>query len=155
MFTIIMEAMFLGLELPEIALTINRFCLGLAFFLSGYHKTFVPHRHAALIETLEYAKVPLPRLMCWPVCLTELFGGLGLMVGFLSGLSALGIVILSLVATLTVEIWTIKDMKPEDIGDAIDDVFWLPSVLFVIMGCIVLFAGPGYGLDAVVVSLLS
>lgn len=150
-----LEAAFMGLNMPEVALTINRVCLGTAFMLSGLHKTFVPRRHEALVSTLEYARIPAPRLMCWPVCLTELFGGLGLMVGFLSGLSALGIIVLSIVATLTVEIWTIRDMKPDDVLDAVDDVFWLPAVLFTIMGLVVLLVGPGYGFDEIALSLFT
>lgn len=151
----LLEAMFVGVSMPEVALTVNRVALGTAFALSGLHKTFIPERHASFVGTLEAARIPKPHIMCWPVCLTELFGGLGLMTGVLSGLSAFGIIVISIVATLTVEIWTIKDMGPRDVLDWVDDVFWIPAVLFTIMGMIVLFVGPGYGLDAAILGWLN
>lgn len=148
------EMLFTGIGNPDVVLTVNRVALGLAFAISGYHKTFFPARHTALIGTMEYAKIPAPTFMAWFVCIIEFLAGLGLVFGVLSALSALGVVILSLVATCTVEIWTIKDMKPSDLLDWVDDVFWLPAVLFIIMGLVVIFAGPGYGLDSYIVAMI-
>ena len=149
------EYLFTGIEATDVALLLNRTALGTAFMLSGFHKTFVAHRHAALIETLEYAKVPMPRYTCWLVCLTEFFAGLGLIVGLMSTLAALGLLAISVVAFVTVERFSIAAMKPEDVLDWIDDLFWVPAVMFGLLALVVIFAGPGaYSLDAVILTLL-
>src|ERR1700739_257111 len=90
-----------GLGLPETALAISRIAVGLFFLLSGYHKLFNAQRHAALVLALQSAGLRHVTVLQWLVPGAEFAGGLAVAIGLLSVPAALGLLILSIGATLT------------------------------------------------------
>lgn len=144
-----------GLDAPQVALTVNRVALGLFFALSGYHKCFNPVRHAKIAHVMVTTGLPLPRFNAWFVPLVEFFGGLALIVGLLAPLAALGLFCVCCVATLVDGLKRIPGFNPIDKADYVDDVLYLPEVLYAVMLIIVMFTGSGpYSIDAMVLRWL-
>jgi len=75
-------------DLEQYAIPLVRVSLGLFFAISGANKLFVAGNTRAMYETLVKAKVPFPRLMTYFVSGVEFFGGLFLLAGLLSRISA-------------------------------------------------------------------
>lgn len=149
------QILFAGINLPEVALTINRVALGAFFAISGYHKLFNAERHAAIAATMAADRVPFVRFNCWFVPTVEFLGGLGLIVGLLAPLAALGLFCICCVATLADGFKRISAWKPLDKADYLDDVLYLPEVLYAVMLVTVMIAGGGpYSVDAVVLRWL-
>jgi putative oxidoreductase len=143
--------LFTGLGLPETALAINRVAVGLFFLLSGYHKLFDAQRHAALILTLRSAGLRHITVLQWLVPGAEFSGGLAVAIGLLSVPAALGLLILSIGATFSDGIKRIANWQPIDKADFLDDVLYLPEVLYALLLLSVILAGPGpYSLDALI-----
>ena len=75
--------------------------------------------------------------------------------GFLAPLAALGLLFITLVAIATSGPQRIKDYKPIDEADRIDDWLYLPEVLYAFMLIMVVSAGAGpYSLDALILGLI-
>ena len=143
--------LFTGLGLPEIALAISRVAVGLFFLLSGYHKLFDAQRHAALILTLRSAGLRHITVLQWLVPGAEFSGGLAVAIGLLSVPAALGLLILSIGATFSDGIKRIADWRPIDKADFLDDILYLPEVLYALLLLSVILAGLGpYSLDALI-----
>lgn len=117
----------------EIALTLNRIAVGLFFAISGYHKLTNADRHAALVATLRADKIPFMRLNQWFVPVVELVAGIALLLNVGSVFAALLLGAICLVATCTDGWKRIAEWKPVDKADVIDDVLYLPEVLYGIM----------------------
>ncbi len=140
----------LGFGLTDVALTLNREVLGVFFAISGYHKLFNVGRHKSITDTLVADGVPLVTFNEWFVPIVEMLGGLALVVGLLTIPAALGCVAICTVATCVDGFKRIKSWSPIDKADAVDDVLYLPEVLYIVMLLVVVFAGPGpYSIDAV------
>lgn len=132
-----------GLGVTEVGLVANRIALGTFFAISGYHKLFVAERHAAIVETMKQHRIPLVPFNCWFVPLVEFFGGLALLSGVLAPLAATGLFIICLVATCTDGLARIPQFHPIDRADWLDDLLYLPEVLYLLGLAIVIVAGPG------------
>lgn len=144
-----------GLDAPHVALTLNRVALGVFFAISGYHKLFNPARHARIAQTMAADRVPLPRVNEWFVPGVEFLGGLALIVGLLAPLAAVGLFCVCCVATLVDGLARIPQWRPIDRADYVDDVLYLPEVLYAVMLVIVVFTGSGpFSLDALVLRWL-
>lgn len=124
-------------------MTLGRVMLGLFFVISGYHKLVNPSRHATLRQTLVDCGVPRVDIMCWFVPGVEFLGGLGVMFGFLTELSALGLMAICFVATVTNGMVRVSDEHPIDPADEVDDILYLPEVLYMVGLLIVLVIGGG------------
>lgn len=123
-----------GLGYSAIALTILRVLTGLFFVLSGYHKLTNATRHKFLVQTLKDCRVPFVGVMQWFVPSVEFLGGLGVVFGFLTPLAAIGLVAVCGVATCTAGLKRIaKQYAPIDRADYVDDVLYLPEVLYILM----------------------
>jgi len=85
-----------------IPLVIMRITIGVFFFASGFNKVFVPESQAMMLETITEAGIPFPAFMAFFVAGCETLFGLLLTAGFLTRLSALVLMIISLVALFTV-----------------------------------------------------
>lgn len=85
-----------------IPLAIMRIALGMFFFASGFNKVFVPESQAMMLETITEAGIPFPAFMAFFVAGSETLFGLLMAVGFLTRLSALVLMIISLIAMFTV-----------------------------------------------------
>ena len=145
----------LGLAAPEIGITLMRISMGVFFVISGYHKLFNPVRHAAIVQTMVQDHVPLVRVNCWFVPSVEFFGGLALMIGLLAPLAAFGLFVICCMATFVDGLKRIPTWHPLDRADYVDDVLYLPEVLYSVMLWVVILGGSGpYSLDHYVVKFL-
>jgi len=150
-----MDLLFNGVGWTDIALTLNRIAVGVFFMLSGYHKLFNAQRHVSLVEELKELGIPAVGFNQWWVPMVEFLGGVGVTIGFLAPLAALGLLIISRVAIATSGRQLIKVYKPIDEADRIDDWLYLPETLYAFMLIVVISAGAGpYSLDAVIFGLL-
>ena len=89
--------------------------------------------------------------MMYVVPLGELLGGLGVALGALTIFAAVGLAVLCVGAWALDGSKRIRSMQPLDPADRVDDVLYLPEVLYVLCLLAVLSFGPGaYSLDALV-----
>lgn len=138
-----LSALQYGFGFVPAMLTLNRFALGCFFAISGYHKLFNKDRHATIVKTLADCGVPYLKFNQWFVPSVEFFGGLSLISGILAPFAAMGLIAVCLVASCTDGIKRIRSWAPIDKADVIDDVLYLPEVLYIIGLMIVLAYGPG------------
>lgn len=121
---------------------VARFSLGLFFAVSGYNKLFVHEKHEDLIDLMAKIGMPIPELTANFLACVEFFGGLFLMVGFLSTPVAIALTIAMIVAIITVEIDAII---PKGIGflDWMSWFLYLPQVMYIILFVWLMASGPG------------
>jgi len=133
-----------GLEQWAIALV--RISLGLFFAISGANKLFVVGGTKPVYETLVKANVPFPRQTAFFVSGVEFVCGSLLVLGFLSSAASAALLIDMTVATLTSALSTLpKGLSPLS---WLDDVLYLPEVLYVLFFIWLLCSGPGkYSVD--------
>lgn len=137
-------------SLGDIALTANRVATGAFFLFSGYHKLFNAMRRKSLVDTLTSAGIPFISVMQWFVPTVEFLGGLAVVFGFLTRIAAFGLIIISLVAAVTDGWKRVKSWLPISTADTIDDVLYLPEVLYVLLLLPFLVNGAGpYSFDAI------
>jgi putative oxidoreductase len=148
-----MEFIFLGFNLPLVAVTILRVTMGVFFSISGYHKIFNKQRHSVVYSTMVVDDVPDPKLASWLVPLGEFWGGIALMLGFLTPIAAIGLLIICCGATAVDGLKRIAAWKPIDRADYVDDVLYLPEVMYAIILLTLIFMGGGpYSLDSYIIS---
>ncbi len=137
-----------GIGGAAIVLTAARIALGLFFAISGYHKIANAQRHATLVTTLQSNGIPFLGVMQWFVPGVELLGGSALMLGALTPLAALGLLAVCFVATITDGVRRVRSYQVLDAADEVDDVLYLPEVLYMfgLTAAISLGAGP-YSVD--------
>src|SRR4051812_8713985 len=85
-------------------LMLMRIAFGLFFFASGFNKLFVSESQLLMLETIREAGIPYPQIMTVLVAGCETLFGLLLACGFFTRLSALVLMIISLVALFTVSL---------------------------------------------------
>jgi putative oxidoreductase len=128
-----------GLE--QYAVLLVRVAIGLFFAISGANKLFVAGGTKPVYETLVKAKVPFPHQMAYFVSGVEFVCGSLATVGFLSSPACVALLIDMLVATLTSALSAIpKGLSP---FNWLDDLLYLPEVLYVIFFIWLVCSGPG------------
>ena len=132
-----------GADLAAVALLINRIALGTFFTISGFHKLFNRQRHAVFVRELVADHVPALGFNQWFVPGVEFSGGLALLTGMLAPLAALGLLVICLVAAHTSGKRRVISNLPIDRADYVDNVLYLPEVLYLVMLLTVVLAGPG------------
>lgn len=143
-----------GVAMPDAALLIARVTVGGFFAISGAHKLFNATRRASLRATFTADHVPLAPFM-WLIPCGELFGGLGVAFGALTVMAAAGLFALCLGACMLDGFKRIPAMQPLDRADALDDVLYLPEVLYAVILLVVVALGPGaYSVDAMALALM-
>jgi putative oxidoreductase len=137
------------------ALLTSRVALGAFFAISGFHKLTNKTRHAHLVAGMTADHVPAVWFNQWFVPSVELSAGLGVAFGFLTPLSAAGLMVICLVATCVDGLGRIPAWKPIDRADYLDDVLYLPEVLYVLLLAVVM-THPVYAvsLDRVIVGYI-
>jgi uncharacterized membrane protein YphA (DoxX/SURF4 family) len=133
-----------GLDMPDVAITLLRVTMGLFFFISGYHKLFNAARHATVAQTMIVDHVPDPKFSSWFVPIAEFLGGWALVAGFFTPVAAAGLFIICCGATLMDGLKRIKNWKPIDKADYVDDVLYLPEVMyaFILLALVLTGGGP-------------
>jgi putative oxidoreductase len=128
-----------GLE--QFAILLVRVAIGLFFAISGGNKLFVAGGTKPVYETLVKAKVPFPRQTAYFVAGVEFVGGSLVAVGILSSPACAALMIDMIVATLTSSLSTLpKGLSPIN---WLDDLLYLPEVLYVLFFIWLICAGPG------------
>jgi uncharacterized membrane protein YphA (DoxX/SURF4 family) len=120
-----------------------RFALGSFFVLSGVHKLRNKERHKTFVETLRDLGIPQIGILQWFVPGVEFFGGLGVAVGFLTPLAALGLLVICAVALLTNSPTVVASYKPIDRADRIDDWLYQPEMMYALMLLYFITTGAG------------
>jgi uncharacterized membrane protein YphA (DoxX/SURF4 family) len=125
------------------AITAMRFALGSFFVLSGVHKLTNAERHQTFVETLRALGIPRIGLFQWFVPGVEFLGGLGVAVGCLTPLAALGLLVICSVALLTSSPTVVASYKPIDRADRVDDWLYQPELMYALMLLYFIAAGAG------------
>jgi uncharacterized membrane protein YphA (DoxX/SURF4 family) len=127
----------------DAVLTVNRVALGTFFAISGYHKIFNSQRHKVLVETFKNLGIPAVRFNQWWVPSVEMFGGMALISGILAPFAAAGLFAVCMVAVCTDCYKRIAAYQPIDKADWLDDLLYLPEVIYLFGLAIVISMGPG------------
>lgn len=129
--------------LDDVAFTANRIALGLFFSISGYHKLFNFERHKSIAETMRDDGVPFPKFNEWFVPANEFIGGIAVALGIFAPFFAGVLAIICITATCVDGLKRIKSYEPIDKADWLDDLLYLPEVLYLFMLAVVVI-DPGY-----------
>jgi putative oxidoreductase len=128
-------------DLEQYAILLVRVSIGLFFAISGANKLFVAGGTKPVYDTLVAAKVPFPRETAYFVSGVEFVCGSLLTVGFLSSPACAALLIDMIVAILTNTLATV----PKGLSrlNWLDDVLYLPEVLYVLFFAWLICSGPG------------
>jgi putative oxidoreductase len=124
----------------QYAILLVRVSIGLFFAISGANKLFAGGAKA-VYETLVQAKIPFPQQTAYFVSAVEFVAGSLLALGFLSSPSCVALLIDMIVAILTNTLSTV----PKGLSSLnwLDDVLYLPEVLYVLFFIWLICSGPG------------
>ena len=128
-------------DLEQYAILLVRVSIGLFFAISGGNKLFVAGGTKPVYETLVKAKVPFPHQTAYFVAGVEFVGGSLVAVGLLSSAACMTLLIDMIVATLTSALSTLP--KGLSALSWLDDVLYLPEVLYVLFFVWLICSGPG------------
>jgi putative oxidoreductase len=128
-------------DLEQYAILLVRVSIGLFFAISGANKLFSAGGAKQVYDTLVKAKVPFPRQTAYFVAGVEFVCGSLLAVGFLSSFACAALLIDMVVAVLTNTLATV----PKGLSSLnwLDDVLYLPEVLYVLFFIWLICSGPG------------
>lgn len=139
-----------GLNQAPVASLALRLAAGAFFSISGYHKCMSKPRRASLKSTFQDDGVYSPAIMFLIPC-GELAGGIALLFGFLAMFAAAGLIIILLGACVFDGLKRIPAWKPIDMADYLDDVLYLPEVLYILVLGAIILIGPGpVSIDALI-----
>jgi putative oxidoreductase len=128
-------------NLEQYAILLVRVSIGLFFAISGGNKLFSAGGTKQVYDTLVKAKVPFPRQTAYFVASVEFICGSLLAVGLLSSPAGVALLIDMIVAILTNTLATV----PKGLSSLswLDDVLYLPEVLYVLFFIWLICSGPG------------
>ena len=125
----------------QYAILLVRVSIGLFFAISGARKLFLVVSRQTMYETLTRVKVPFPKLMTYFVSSVEFVGGSVLAAGLLSSLASVALLVDMAVAILTTKLSAMpKGLSPLE---WIDNLLYLPEVLYVLIFFWMICSGPG------------
>ena len=125
----------------QYAILLVRVSIGLFFAISGGNKLFVAGGTKPVYETLVKAKVPFPRQTAYFVAGVEFLGESLVTVGLLSSPASAALMIDMVVATVTSALSTLP--KGLSALSWLDDLLYLPEVLYVLFFIWLICSGPG------------
>ena len=128
-------------DLEQYAILLVRVAIGLFFAISGANKLFVAGGRKPVYDTLVKAKVPFPRQTAYFVAGVEFVCGSLVAVGFLSTPACFALMIDMIVANLTSALSTLP--KGLSFLNWLDDLLYLPEVLYVLFFIWLVCSGPG------------
>ena len=128
-------------SLEEFAVLLARISLGVFFAISGGNKLFIASQHKIMYETIVGAGIPFPQFMTYFVSSVEFVCGCLLIIGLLSILCCIAFIIDMIVAITTVQLATIA--KGLSVVDWLDDLLYLPEVMYIIIFLWLISSGPG------------
>ena len=127
--------------MEQYAILLVRVSIGLFCAISGANELVVAGGTKPVYDTLVKAKVPFPRQTAYFVAGVEFVCGSLLTVGFLSSPASVALMIDMIVAILTNTLATV----PKGLSrlNWLDDVLYLPEVLYVLFFFWLICSGPG------------
>ena len=128
-------------DFEQYAILLVRVSIGLFFAISGANKLFSAGGTKQVYDTLVKAKVPFPRQTAYFVAGVEFVCGSLLAVGLLSSPSCVALLVDMVVAVLTNALSTV----PKGLSSLnwLDDVLYLPEVLYVLIFIWLICSGSG------------
>src|SRR6202021_2621005 len=128
-------------DLEQYAILLVRLSVGLFSASAGGNKFFSANGTKPVYDTLVAAKVPFPRQTAYFVATVEFVCGSMVAVGFLSSPACAALMIDMIVAILTNTLATV----PKGLSSLnwLDDVLYLPEVLYVLFFIWLICSGPG------------
>lgn len=141
--------------MSAIVLFIARFTLGFFFVSYRFRWFFDPTPQDGVAICSPYRHLNLRAKLCqcgWGisaelgaiVALAELFAGFGVMLGVLTSVSAFGLLLILLAATICTAKEKTMRQKPVDRIDVINCYLWNPEPVYIILALVVMTFGPGY-----------
>lgn len=147
--------------IEALALFLARFVLGFFFVSYRFRWFYDPtpkdgggaicnvHRHLSLRKKLCQCGWGMSPALAAFVAVAEIAAGLGVMFGLLTGISAFGLLIILLVATLCTAKEKTLRQNPVDGIDVVNCYLWNPEPVYIVLAVVVLSLGPGsFSLDA-------
>jgi uncharacterized membrane protein YphA (DoxX/SURF4 family) len=132
-----------------------RVATGVFFVFSGYHKLTNAERRAIFVGTLQSCGIPFIPVMQWFVPGVEFLGGLGVAFGFFTPLAVLVLAVICLTAACADGMRRVRTWGAIDKADVIDDVLYLPEVLYILLLALFIANGAGpFSLDAILIPFL-
>jgi putative oxidoreductase len=128
-------------SLEEFVVLLARISLGAFFAISGGNKLFVAKQYKVMYETIVGAGIPFPHVMTYFVSSVEFVCGCLLIIGLLSTFCCVAFIIDMIVAIVTVQLATIT--KALSFIDWLDDLLYLPEVMYIIILLWLISSGPG------------
>lgn len=141
--------------IEALALLLARFVLGF-FFVSYRFRWFYdptpkdgvpicsPHRHLSLRQKLCHCGWGMSPSFAAVVAIGEIAAGLGVLFGALTTVSAFGLLLILLFATLcTAKEKTLRQL-PVDRIDVVNCYLWNPEPVYIVLALMVLAFGPGF-----------
>lgn len=125
----------------ETILLLVRALVGMFFCISGMNKLADKERHQSLVRTLQENNIPFVGFNQYWVPAVEFTAGLAVSAGFLMPLPVLGLLVICIVACLTDGRKRIQAMQPINKADLLDDILYLPEVLYIILLVLLLAYG--------------
>lgn len=149
-----------GLNAIDAALLITRLLLGVFFVLARFRFFWDPSKPAgyrwcnidrqfSFVKKLHYCGcAKRPTVWAWTAAVAEVLAGLGLIVGLLTWVSALGLLIVLLVASRCTWRQKVYEQHPVDSADVVCAYLWRVEGLYIGLAIMIILAGPGkYSLD--------
>lgn len=107
-----------------------------------------PRRIHSLTNKLKYCGCSDATFWAWIAAIVEVAAGIGLIIGLLSWLSALGLLVVLLFATACTARDKVLEQSPVDRIDVVCAYLWRVEGLYICLALVILLAGPGaYSLD--------
>lgn len=128
-----------------IPITVVRVLIGIFFCISGGTKLFVPGQFSTMEQTMIQSHIPFPHVSALVVSLIEFIGGGFLALGLFTHACAFVLVVVMIVAIATNRVQSIHETG---VLAWLDDLLYLPEVLYVMILVWLIFSGPGrYSVD--------
>lgn len=153
-----------GFGATDVASLIARLTLGSFFVLARFRSFYDPSKPEGCRVFNGDRFSSLQRKLCvcgfthklafwtWVTAVVEVAGGLGLILGLLTTLSAFGLLVLTLRATMCTAWAKISEQNPVDSLDCIACYLWRVEGIYIALAALILLLGPGaYSLDSLLI----
>jgi len=150
-----------GLGSISVAALLARLTLGSFFVLARFRSFYDPSKPKGCRAFNGERFGSLRRKLCacgfqrglvfwtWVTAIVEVGGGLALIVGFLTTVAAIGLLVLTLRATMCTAWQKISEQNPVDSIDCIACYLWRVEGIYIALAVLIVLLGPGaYSLDA-------
>jgi uncharacterized membrane protein YphA (DoxX/SURF4 family) len=158
-----MQALIHGLGFHDVLLFLARFLLGFFFVSYRFRWIWDPASNPHFCNTTRQDKLRQKLCHCgWPpglapaVALGEIAAGLGVIFGVLTVISAIGLLLILIVATICTAKEKTMRQNPIDGIDVVNCYLWNPEPVYITLALLIIgFGGGVISVDALAIWLLS